>query len=130
MNIDSGGPIQQYSTPYHAHNIYLHIAVEQGIPSLLIFLWMMAIIYRQIFSMRQTKDLWRMGTFVGASGFLISALVYGLADNILHQRTVLLFWFIIGIIFYAQRDRHSGNAGKEEVSCTNRALGVPKICPK
>ena len=43
-----------------------------------------------------------MGTFIGASGFLISALIYGLADNILHQRTVLLFWFIIGIIFYVQ----------------------------
>ena len=43
-----------------------------------------------------------MGTFIGASGFLISALIYGLADNILHQRTVLLFWFIVGIIFYLQ----------------------------
>ena len=74
------GPEEQYYTPYHAHNIYLHIATEQGIPSLLVFLWMVAIICRQVFSMRKTNDFWQMGTFIGASGFLISALVYGLAD--------------------------------------------------
>ncbi|MXY27166.1 O-antigen ligase family protein [Candidatus Poribacteria bacterium] len=96
------GPPEQYDTPYHAHNIYLHIAAEQGIPSLLLFLWIVAIICQSIFAMRQATDFWGMGTFIGASGFLISALVYGLADNILHQRTVLLFWFIIGIIFYSQ----------------------------
>ena len=111
------GPEEQYYTPYHAHNIYLHIATEQGIPSLLLFLWMVAIICRQVVIMRKTSELrhyddhdrvaskndfWQVGTFIGASGFLISALVYGLADNILHQRTVLLFYFMIGIIFYTQ----------------------------
>ena len=96
------GPPEQYDTPYHAHNIYLHIAAEHGVPSLILFMWMVAIICRSVFTMRQANDFWGMGTFIGASGFLISALVYGLADNILHQRTVLLFWFIIGIIFYAQ----------------------------
>ena len=103
------GPDEQYYTPYHAHNIYLHIAVEQGIPSLFVFLWIVAIICRQVFVMRKTNDLWKMGTFIGASGFLISALIYGLADNILHQRTVLLFYFILGIIFYTQQDRRSSN---------------------
>ena len=99
------GPEEQYYTPYHAHNIYLHIATEQGIPSLFLFLWMVTIMGQQVFLMRKTNDFWQLGTFIGASGFLISALVYGLADNILHQRTVLLFYFILGIIFYTQRIR-------------------------
>ena len=30
-------PAGIHRTPYHAHNIYLHIAVEQGIPSLILF---------------------------------------------------------------------------------------------
>ena len=94
------GPPEQYNIPYHAHNIYLHIAVEHGIPSLLLFLWMVGVICQQVFARRRASGFWGVGTFIGASGFLISALVYGLADNILHQRTVLLFWFIIGIIFY------------------------------
>ena len=110
------GPPEQYDTPYHAHNIYLHIAVEHGIPSLLVFVWMVAITCRSVSTMQRANalfgvackpktcyiEVWGIGTFIGVSGFLISALVYGLADNILHQRTVLLFWFIIGIIFYLQ----------------------------
>lgn len=103
------GPEEQYYTPYHAHNIYLHIATEQGIPSLFLFLWMVAIMCQQVFFLRKTNDFWQLGTFIGASGFLISALVYGLADNILHQRTVLLFYFILGIIFYTQQDGRSSN---------------------
>ena len=94
------GPPEQYNIPYHAHNIYLHIAVEHGIPSLLLFLWIVIILCRQVYGIRRATDFWGSGTFIGASGFLISALIYGLADNILHQRTVLLFWFIVGIIFY------------------------------
>ncbi len=97
------GPPEQYNIPYHAHNIYLHIAVEHGIPSLLLFLWMVVIICQQVYRIRSATDFWGSGTFIGASGFLISALIYGLADNILHQRTVLLFWFIVGIIFYFKR---------------------------
>ena len=99
------GPPEQYNVPYHAHNIYLHIAVEHGIPSLMVFLWMVAIICQQVYGIRQANDFWGSGTFIGASGFLISALIYGLADNILHQRTVLLFWFIVGIIFYIKLSR-------------------------
>ena len=96
------GPREQYETPYHAHNVYLHIAVEHGIPALCLFLWMLVIICRQVSAMRRANDFWGIGAFIGGSGFLISALVYGLADNILHQRTVLIFWFIIGLIFYIQ----------------------------
>ena len=110
----TNGPPEQYNVPYHAHNIYLHIAVEHGIPSLLLFLWIVAIICQQVFAGRQASDFWGSGTFIGASGFLISALVYGLADNILHQRTVLLFWFIIGIIFYLKPTQEKKNEKTSE----------------
>ena len=93
-------PAGVHHKPYHAHNIYLHIAVEQGIPSLMLFLAILFLIFRQIFALRKRDDFWCSGLFIGGSGFLISALVYGLADQILHQRPLLIFWFLVGLIFY------------------------------
>ena len=98
------GPPDMYHTPYHAHNIYLQIAVEQGIPSLVVFLWMLFLIFRQLFALRAGADFWRSGLFLGSSGFLIAGLVYGLADHLLHQRPLLIFWFIIGLVFYVSSD--------------------------
>ena len=94
------GPSDMYHKPYHAHNIYLQIAVEHGIPSLILFFWMLFLIFRQLFTLRRSDEFWRLGLFIGGSGFLISALIYGLADHILHQRSLLVFWFVIGLIFY------------------------------
>ena len=110
----------QYETPYHAHNVYLHIAVEHGIPSLCLFLWMLVIICRQVFAMRRATDFWGIGAFIGGCGFLISALVYGLADNILHQRTVLIFWFIIGLIFYIQSHKDEKHEKHEKTQESDR----------
>lgn len=111
------GPPEQYSIPYHAHNVYLQTAVEHGVPSLFLFLWMIIIIGRRVFAIHSFIDsddnFWIMGTFIGGSGFLISALIYGLADNI-HHRTVLLFWFIIGIIFYIQLHKDEKHEEKLE----------------
>ena len=93
--------------PYHAHNIYLHIAVEQGIPSFILFLGILFLIFRQLFILRKRDDFWCSGLFIGGSGFLISALVYGLADQILHQRPLLIFWFFVGLVFYVSNLENS-----------------------
>lgn len=98
-------PPDLHDIPFHAHNIYLHIAVEQGIPSLLLFLWMIIMVWKRIWSMNNETDFWGIGVFIGGSGFLISVLVYGLADYIFHHRSLLLFWFIIGIIYNIQIDK-------------------------
>ncbi len=95
--------------PYHAHNIYLHIAVEQGIPSLILFLGILFLIFRQLFILRKRDDFWCSGLFIGGSGFLISALVYGLADQILHQRPLLIFWFLVGLVFYVSDPDNSAS---------------------
>ena len=108
-------PPDLQDVPFHAHNIYLHIAVEQGIPSLLLFLLMIVIIWKRIWSMKDESDFWGIGAFIGGSGFLISVLVYGLADYIFHHRSLLLFWFIIGIIYSIQQH-------KEEIGHSTHSL--------
>ena len=106
-------PAGFHHKPYHAHNIYLHIAVEQGIPSLILFLGILFLIFRQLFALRKRDDFWCSGLFIGGSGFLISALVYGLADQILHQRPLLIFWFLVGLVFYVS---DLDNSSAERVS--------------
>ncbi|RKU12295.1 hypothetical protein C6502_06005 [Candidatus Poribacteria bacterium] len=106
-------PAGFHHKPYHAHNIYLHIAVEQGIPSLILFLGILFLIFRQLFALRKRDDFWCSGLFIGGSGFLISALVYGLADQILHQRPLLIFWFLVGVVFYVS---NLDNSSAERVS--------------
>ena len=106
-------PAGVHHKPYHAHNIYLHIAVEQGIPSLILFLVILFLIFRQLFALRKKGDFWCSGLFIGGSGFLISALVYGLADQILHQRPLLIFWFLVGLVFYVS---DLDNSSAERVS--------------
>ena len=107
-------PAGIHHKPYHAHNIYLHIAVEQGIPSLLLFLGILFLIFRQLFSLRKRDDFWCSGLFIGGSGFLISALVYGLADQILHQRPLLIFWFLVGLVFYVS-DLNNSSVDRPEL---------------
>ena len=111
-------PPNLQDVPYHAHNIYLHIAVEQGIPSLFLFLWMIMIIWKRIWAIRSIRDIKAdfggIGAFIGGSGFLISVLVYGLADYIFHHRTLLLFWFILGIIYYIQIHKEEINEKRLE----------------
>lgn len=114
------GPKEQYNIPYHAHNIYLHTAVEHGIPSLMILLWIIALIVKRVLRLRKNLEyhgyFWGNGMFLGSSGFLISSLIYGLVDNIMHQRTILLFWFIIGIIYYTEIIRDDENEKKFETN--------------
>ncbi len=104
--------------PYHAHNIYLHIAVEHGIPSLFLFLWMIGLIWKRIWAIRSIMDIeglfWNTGAFIGGSGFLISVLTYGIVDYIFHHRSLLLFWFIIGIIYYIQIHKDEKHEEKHE----------------
>lgn len=111
-------PPDLLDVPYHAHNIYLHIAVEQGILSLFLFLWIIGLIWKRIWAIRSTTDteglFWNMGAFIGGSGFLISVLVYGIADYIFHHRSILLFWFIIGIIYYIQLHKDEKHEEKLE----------------
>ena len=58
-------PANSYPAPPHAHQIYLQIAVEQGIPSLILFLWMLILIGRKLYDMRQHTGFWECRGFCG-----------------------------------------------------------------
>lgn len=88
---------------YYAHNGYLQMAAETGIPSLLFFLLFLGAYFFQAlrFLKRRQARVGEspengvlLGLLVGMSNFLIFACV----DTVLHNtQAVLLFWYLAGL---------------------------------
>ncbi|HWR07066.1 O-antigen ligase family protein [Sporomusa sp.] len=88
------------ATIVHAHNMYLHIAAEIGIPGLLVFL---AIIYghikRAIEVLTQTQNQWVAGVMLGAVAAVIGLAANGFTDYIMFNvQMSMLFWLLNAVI--------------------------------
>ncbi|MBM3242679.1 hypothetical protein FJZ31_40990 [Candidatus Poribacteria bacterium] len=91
--------------PDKCHNTYLEIALEMGIPALLVFLWMVSLIFGMILRLRKIvhkmkghESLWDTGFISGISASLIAYLIHGLTDEVMQRRALLIFWFIAGVL--------------------------------
>jgi hypothetical protein len=76
----------------HSHNLYLDVAVEQGLPALLALLWMWT-----LFAVAVCRGLLRRGPRTGSAALaaaalsLVIILIHGLVDDVLYgSRGVLL----------------------------------------
>ena len=84
----------------HAHNMYLHIAAEIGIPGLLVFL---AVIYghtkKAIDILRQTNNRWVAGLMLGIMSAVLGLAVNGFTDYIMFNvQLSMLFWLLNAVI--------------------------------
>jgi len=86
--------------PQHAHNTFLNIAAEMGLPALFALLWLCIQLLLVLRSQKQWKseNPWVAGFAMGGISALASFFVYGLVDNCFHRRTLLFFWFLIGLL--------------------------------
>jgi len=85
--------------PNQCHNTYLQIALEMGIPALLVFLWIVSVVFWMIFrTLKTVHQIWDRGFIVGISASMIAYLIHGLTDNVLQRRALLMFWFIVGLL--------------------------------
>ena len=86
--------------PQHAHNTFLNIAAEMGFPALFSFLWLCIQLLLVLRSQKLWKsdNPWDAGFAMGGISALASFFVYSLADNCFHRRTLLFFWFLIGLL--------------------------------
>ncbi len=84
------------TTIYHAHNMYLHIAAEIGIPGLLAFLAVMAGHIRLALEAAQTAADRRVsGLMLGMLTAFLSLAVGGLTDYIMfNPQMAMLFWLL------------------------------------
>lgn len=83
----------------HAHNEYLQMAVDMGLPGLAVFIWF------YIFAGYMALQIWRQGdaqaraVAVAVAGGLLAHAIYGLADAItLWDRFTFVFWLMLGLL--------------------------------
>lgn len=100
------------TTIFHAHNMYLAVAAETGIPGLLAF---MGILYGHMaaaFKMAvQGRSKWLSGIMLGMVAAMASIVIGGMTDYILFNiQMSMLFWLINGLIVAAWRIHHSSFA--------------------
>lgn len=82
----------------HAHNIFLHTAVDIGIPGLIIYLALIGLVLT--LGWQAAKQNAQMRPYaLGLSAGLIAFHVYGMGDVLaLGSKTGLAFWILIGLL--------------------------------
>jgi putative inorganic carbon (HCO3(-)) transporter len=85
-------------TVAHAHNMYLHTAVDIGVPGLIIYLTMIGLVL--ILGWQAAQHNAKMRSYaLGLTAGLIAFHIYGIGDVLaLGSKTGLAFWFLLGLI--------------------------------
>lgn len=85
---------------YHAHNTYLEIAAELGIPGLIAFLFLLFIVFKYgiqklINGENRYIKIMAAGIFSGLAGVL----AHGAVENVIYlTRIIVYFWILIGLV--------------------------------
>ena len=95
----------------HAHNIFLQIAVEMGIPGLLVFLWLLFLFFKDIFSQRQ-EDRYLKVVSIGFCAGIIAILITSFFHDVFHSRQIAtLTWYIIGMAIASNKLKDEESTG-------------------
>lgn len=97
------------TTIFHAHNMYLHIAAEIGIPGFIVFLGILYGHIRLAFAIiASTKDIWMKGLMFGIISAFLGVAVNGLTDHTLYNTQLsMVFWLLNAIIVVAGKELNS-----------------------
>jgi putative inorganic carbon (HCO3(-)) transporter len=93
---------------FHAHNMYLNIAAEIGIPGLLTFLSMMyGHIRLALSSIGGAAQHWSSGVMLGIVGAICGLIVNGFTDYVLFNiQLSMLFWLLNALIVVVWQLNH------------------------
>lgn len=92
---------------FHAHNMYLNIAAEIGIPGLIVFLAVMAGHVRKALIAAQSPNQWVAGLMLGIVTAMAGLAVNGFTDYILFNiQLSMLFWLLNACIVCVGETRH------------------------
>ena len=97
---------------FHAHNMYLNIAAEVGIPGFLAFMYIFYGHAKMALHLcQQSRDPYISGLMLGAVAAIFGLVISGFTDYILFNiQMSMLFWFINALISQSWRlsRRHQG----------------------
>lgn len=104
---------------FHAHNMYLNIAAEIGIPGLLAFL---AIMYGHVrlalLVLRNSFECWSSGLMLGIIAAIAGVIINGLTDYVLFNiQLSMLYWLLNGLIVVVWQQKHQRQ--KQEIVLKN-----------
>jgi len=93
---------------FHAHNMYLNIAAEIGIPGLITFLSMMyGHVRLALSSIGGTAQHWSSGVMLGIVGAICGLIVNGFTDYVLFNiQLSMLFWLLNALIVVVWQMNH------------------------
>ena len=96
-----------------AHNLYLHIAAEMGIPAGIIFVWFLWILFKKNYELFIRENDKQLGIYFAAALLYVPwVLIYSMTDvAIFDERTFLMFTTVSAIILGAKLE------GKNENLC-------------
>lgn len=95
-----GVPREQVAQVTHAHNVFLQIALDVGLPGLVAYLALLAIVTFMAWDVRRrARDSRSRSLCLGLWGCLVALHLFGLTDSIsLGAKVGLFFWWNIGLI--------------------------------
>lgn len=93
---------------FHAHNMYLNIAAEIGIPGLIVFLSIMYGHVRLALSViRGAVECWSAGLMLGIVAAIVGILINGLTDYVMFNiQLSMLYWLLNGLIVIIWQQSH------------------------
>lgn len=82
----------------HAHNLFLQLALDLGLPGLFAFLWLLVSLgYAAFNAYRKCSEPDTRALLLGAVGGAVSYVASGLLDTIWTAKPSVLLWFILGL---------------------------------
>lgn len=90
---------------YHAHNTYLEIAAELGIPGLIAFLFFIFILFKYaIHELVKTDNKYIKVMMAGALSGIGALLIHGTVENVLYLPKIIInFWILVSLILTLTR---------------------------
>jgi putative inorganic carbon (HCO3(-)) transporter len=82
----------------HTHNLYLQLALELGMPGLLVFLWLLVAVLARSLRALPRLSYRNRGVLTALMAGLAGFLLHGAVDNVWYSpKLALLFWVMLGL---------------------------------